>query len=915
MTRNKQIRAVLLAALMVFSVFAGSIAFTGSAAAAATSINTTTVSGSSATVNVTVDATAGDNNTTVWIDLDDDGTLDSGEPVATNDSYTPGTATDVLVSGLDVSDLTAGQYELAAAETAGAPVTGTTSEDLSVTATVTNNDDPELVSAVHYNDNFGNDVLELSFNEEVQNLGGNIQVYQDDVDVTSDVVASGPTQNNPGQVIINTTDLYTGDLVVNLEGVEDTEGNQLEQGLDDDYNSTITVATVTVTDDNSVSITDAYMGEVVAATNGNIGTAVEVESDETQDDVESFFRSGSTGATSAVYTFNTADRQEQRYNVTIGSTLDEKIRVRDLGLEVSIDDLNVTDEDEIEGTVSANSDRQDVEITLLDSDGDEVDDGSMTVNLNGQGEYDFEFNASELDLDTGDYTVEVTDTASGVTVESDTITVEDAGEGSADFAESVITEQRGDVVAIPVTVENTDTATVSIGSNDQGYVANVTVEDGNDDGEVILLWDSSKSTVSGTNNPSNVFDVDDSDDDILTGSDGVAEVGLATSNLVDAGDYDLEIRTGSTVSDSENVATLVLEEGGVSAVRTWTAPSGESLTDLEEVTDALENGNITEDSQIAFGDKVVVQIEASGLEGTVDAQDDETPDFFDTSNGYDDSYRLTINQTNPDPNRDPKIINVANASVVADSDNDTYFVVFESEQIQAYRDDDDDGVLDSGEITTSNEVDLDDDDSFNVEFKMIGEDDVSSSLALVDDNSSAEDSYEFLEAEHSFDADPVNVTNAAEQTVTGSSNVAPGTELTLRVESDGDTQPRFLKTATVYVQADGTFSGSFDFSEQSVGDTFTVTADGGVASDEEVDGNVVESVDTTTDEPTETTTDEPTETTTDEPTETTTSEPTETTTAEPTDETTTSSQTPGFGVIVALVALVAAALLAVRRDN
>ncbi|RLM83580.1 PGF-CTERM sorting domain-containing protein, partial [Haloarcula sp. Atlit-7R] len=140
------------------------------------------------------------------------------------------------------------------------------------------------------------------------------------------------------------------------------------------------------------------------------------------------------------------------------------------------------------GTVNANSDRENVKIALLDDDGDEVDDGSMTVDLNGQGEYDFEFNASELDLDTGDYTVEVTDTASGVSVESDTITVEDAGEGSADFGESVITEQRGDVVAIPVTVENTDTATVSIGRFEQGYAANVTVEDGNDDGVVTLLF-------------------------------------------------------------------------------------------------------------------------------------------------------------------------------------------------------------------------------------------------------------------------------------------------------------------------------------------------------------------------------------------------------------------------------------------
>ncbi|WP_241768059.1 BGTF surface domain-containing protein [Haloferax sp. ATB1] len=193
---------------------------------------------------------------------------------------------------------------------------------------------------------------------------------------------------------------------------------------------------------------------------------------------------------------------------------------------------------------------------------------------------------------------------------------------------------------------------------------------------------------------------------------------------------------------------------------------------------------------------------------------------------------------------------------------------------------------------------------------MVEEDDVSG-LALVDEDSAATDSYEHLEAEHTL-ADPINVTNAADQMISGSSNVAPGTELTLRVESDGDTQPRFLKTATVYVQADGSLSGSFDFSEQSVGDTFTVTARGGVAPNEEVDGNVVESMDTDTTTATDTTTTADTTTTTT----TTTTEATTTTAATTTAETTTtSSQTPGFGVVVALVALVAAALLAVRRDN
>ncbi|WP_157533140.1 surface glycoprotein, partial [Haloferax profundi] len=61
MTKHKQLRAVLLAALMVFSVFAGSIAFTGTAAAAASNPTVTTGTvekGPSAVVNLTVDDTS-----------------------------------------------------------------------------------------------------------------------------------------------------------------------------------------------------------------------------------------------------------------------------------------------------------------------------------------------------------------------------------------------------------------------------------------------------------------------------------------------------------------------------------------------------------------------------------------------------------------------------------------------------------------------------------------------------------------------------------------------------------------------------------------------------------------------------------------------------------------------------------------
>jgi PGF-CTERM protein len=83
-----------------------------------------------------------------------------------------------------------------------------------------------------------------------------------------------------------------------------------------------------------------------------------------------------------------------------------------------------------------------------------------------------------------------------------------------------------------------------------------------------------------------------------------------------------------------------------------------------------------------------------------------------------------------------------------------------------------------------------------------------------------------------------------------------------------------------------------------------------------VNVEIVQNRQTATPEPTETA--EPTATDTPEPTDTATDtpEPTATETPEPTATATpTSEGGPGFGAVIAVIALLAAALLAVRRDN
>jgi hypothetical protein len=81
------------------------------------------------------------------------------------------------------------------------------------------------------------------------------------------------------------------------------------------------------------------------------------------------------------------------------------------------------------------------------------------------------------------------------------------------------------------------------------------------------------------------------------------------------------------------------------------------------------------------------------------------------------------------------------------------------------------------------------------------------------------------------------------QLVTGTSDAAAGTALSVRLTSAGDTRPQFLKTARAVVRDDGTWGTTFNFSRQSAGDTFELDVVVPTAAGVDVDGRVVTQVD------------------------------------------------------------------------
>jgi len=91
-----------------------------------------------------------------------------------------------------------------------------------------------------------------------------------------------------------------------------------------------------------------------------------------------------------------------------------------------------------------------------------------------------------------------------------------------------------------------------------------------------------------------------------------------------------------------------------------------------------------------------------------------------------------------------------------------------------------------------------------------------------------------------YEGDEVTVANGTAQVISGTAEAPVGTEILVRVRSAGDTDPAFLKAKRAVVTENGTWAVAFDFSTQSAGDRFTLTAGTENGSAEtEVDGEVV----------------------------------------------------------------------------
>ena len=586
---------------------------------------------------------------------------------------------------------------------------------------------------------------------------------------------------------------------------------------------------------------------------------------------------------------------------------------------------------------------------------------------------------------------------------------------------------------VTINLENTDTAMLNIGdeSNDN-YNLLLELEDESDNGQVTVQFNSysAGAVPMGQIEPAVVTVADDDDSLTVVERNG----GFVNSNrdvgenLLDATDYEMNV-TGENDNDvtgdnEQDVGTISLQERSTENLQTWVAPE-DSFSDIEDldndevgdVYDLIADGAVTQSDTLATEDTLVLQLEASGLEGLFKYHADvdglsetaalqaHTANFQSSDTGH---ISALFEDENPGANVDETdltidALNSGDVHVILDEANDTHFVAVDSQ-----------GLLDAG---------VEDGDSYTANFS-VASDDVSE-LGTDEDAQNVNMTFDVEDRDDGTSLNNDNdvvVRAASGQNISGETVAAPGTEVTVRIRSSDSSAP-FLKQPTAVVQEDGSFTATADFSEEQPGANFTAQVrlsgndlgeeiDGQVAaapvasvsiSDQESDGETVtvdsaslsdggfvvihdgtlldgevagsvvgnsdylesgshEDIEISVEAQEEdftaiamphldtngneeydfpdadgpytengsavtdaanvtvvTSTPTPTPTPTDEPTATPTPTPTDAPTTDmstPTDEPTTTSQDgPGFTAVIALVALVAAALLAVRRNN
>ncbi|MFC7131155.1 HVO_2072 family ArtA-dependent S-layer glycoprotein [Haloferax chudinovii] len=816
-TIKNQTRAILLAALMVTSVFAGAIAFTGSAAAERGDLNA-----DNERYNKTI---ASGDRVFLGEEIDTDAGLGDSNPLLTGVSGNAEGISLDLTSPIPQSsdDQPLGTYS----------ADGESSGSANVTLLAPRITDSEILTAsggdVTGSAISSDDADELYVNADYNyESAEKVEVTVEDpsgTDITNEVLTSSSDVVNDSTVDtqngaqLDMSDQDAGEYTIILEGAEDLDFGQASQTL---------------------SLTISSQDEV--------GIELDSESVTQGTNVQYTVTNGIDGNQHVV----AIDANDLRNDVTTAQA--ERV-FRNIG---DTEEVGIANEDTSE---DATADNASIAYAVVEIDGASAVGGIETQYLDD----------SDIDIEVYDVGVNATEAASGDfdSLNDITLTVEEGGaslssptgqyvvgsevdiNGTATSSDDVAIYVRddGDWQLLEVGGDNT----ISVDSDDTFEEEDVALSNLPGDGSSIL-------SLTGTYRIG-VIDAEDAD----VGGDGTVDDSLTTS----------EFTSGVSGSNSLRVTDQALS-GQFTTINGQVAPVDSGTTDVNGTATGAESVLV-----IFVDERGNVNYQSVSVESDGTFEEDDID--VGLTQGQVTAHILSVG-------RDAA---VGDGSLPTGPNNGATL-----NDLQGYLDQ-----LDANnnngeqvnELIASETVDETASDDLIV----------TETFRLAESSTSIDSIYP-----ETAEAAGINpVATGETMVIAGSTNLKPD-DNTVSIEVTSEDGTSVALEDTDEWNNDGQWMVTVDTTDFETG-TYTVEADDGDNTDTVNVEVVSEREDTTTTSSGET----DTTTTTAEPTETTTAEPTETTT-EPTEETTTtSSNTPGFGIAVALVALVGAALLALRREN
>ena len=352
---------------------------------------------------------------------------------------------------------------------------------------------------------------------------------------------------------------------------------------------------------------------------------------------------------------------------------------------------------------------------------------------------------------------------------------------------------------------------------------------------------------------------------------------VATLNVQERSTNDLNVWT---VPDDANWGDAITQDGQYGS---------------ENISPYVEDGNLTQSDQIAVtdeerldnlrnanGDWISTQVDVSGVYSALAHYDTgagggTVSTAWEIENGawsqpsvsipggipddvqsnditlQNNALKFNITQVDPDPNKSPYVLNASakdNFDVTRDDGNTDLYLTADSDDVWFDREDvynsERDGNAPTGtNIDMTNEVKNASElvgEEFEVSFNVTDEYLATFTRDNVDDEDEVVvDTFEFVDRELTWDnvdSDGVLRVPAEDNaTVTGSTTVAPGTEITVRARGSGDDP--FLETKDVNVTDNRTFEVNFPFADRTQGQNFTLEVrNQGFDEDAELDAQI-----------------------------------------------------------------------------